>query len=215
MKISTIVLTVGLLALAACHNDTRPAWQTAEVAPHLDIPTGVDTPGLGDEMVVPGAAQVDAADVGRDARPPTSVSLVSNGDVASTWQVVTAKLDTTGIGTIQARNDQAHQLALAIKGSELPGADAGLWTRIFHNTPDPNRDYLATIGVKSINGETLIDIDGDGRAVLHLATVVKSVSISDAAADKQGIDPDAPKALNSLERQPSRAGRDASGQRVD
>lgn len=176
MKIAPIIIFACLPALAACHHDTRPAWQRAEAVPHLDIPADVDAPGRSAEMLVPGAEDSKTVTVADSLRPPVGITLYSDSDVAATWVLVTSKVDALGEHTILDRDDAARSLDLTIKGSSLPGANAGFWHGLFHNTPDPEQDYFASVDVKSVNGETLIALDGDGRAVLYLKSLIKGTS---------------------------------------
>ncbi len=207
MKFSTIILLASLPLLASCHRDTRPEWQQAEAASHLKIPEGVDTPGRSAEMVVPAASGKVEGTVHDDTTPPTSMSLVSDSDIDGAWQVVTGKITGAGIGAIVSRDDAQHQLGLKIKGSELPQPERGFFSRIFHSGPDVARKYYAAIDVISQNGETMVNIDGDGPAVLHLGSMLEGKSLKPVAQKGGDVSRAAPRRI---EFQQS-GGMDASG----
>ncbi|MGA7296548.1 MAG: hypothetical protein WBW92_03425 [Rhodanobacteraceae bacterium] len=207
MKFSTILILASLPLLASCHRDTRPEWQQAEAAPHLKIPGGIDTPGRSAEMVVPAASGRVEGTVHDDTTPPTSMSLVSDSDIDGAWQVVTGKLTGARIGAIVSRDDDQHHLGLKIKGSELPQPESGFFSWIFHNGPDPARKYYASIGVISQNGETMVNIDGDGPAVLHLGSMLEGKSLKPVAQKGGDVSRAAPRRIQFQQS----SGMDASG----
>mgnify|MGYP006909076295 CR=1 FL=1 len=177
MKRTYLLILASLPWLAACHPDTRPEWQQAQAAPHLEIPAGVDTPGRSAEMVVPPASGDVEGAVHHDAAPPTSVLMTSDKDTDAAWQTVTEAIAGAGLGKVISRDDQQHRLGMMIKGSALPQPRRGFFSRLFRSKPDPNREYYARIGVDSENGETVVKLDGDGRAVLHLGDILESPTL--------------------------------------
>ena len=177
MKYSLLLIIASLPLLAACHHDTRPAWQKAEVAPHLKIPAGIDTPGRSAEMSVPAATGQVEGEVHDDTAPPSSVTLTSDQDTSAAWQDLTAKIEKLGVGTIISRDNQQHHLGLVIKGSDLPGPQGGFFSRMFASKPDPSRDYYAMVGVASENGQTVVNVDGDSRAALHLGQLLQGPTL--------------------------------------
>lgn len=208
MKLFYILILASLALLASCHRDTRPDWQKAEAASHLQIPNGVDTPGRSAEMTVPAATGNSEAMVHDDTTPPSGVSLTSENDVDTAWQTVNDRLTSAGVGTIVSRDDAKHDLSLNIKGSELPKREVGFFSRMFRSKPDPSRNYFATVDVLSQNGQTTVNINGDGRAVLQLSAMLEGGSLKPMAQKGGSVSTAAPRTdrlRNSGE------GRDASG----
>lgn len=177
MKHTRMILIACLPILAACHHDARPNWQRAEAAPHLTIPDGIDTPGRSAEMSVPAASgQVEGA-VHDDTSPPTSLTMTSDQETGVAWQTVTDRLQASGTAQVVSRDSQEHDLSVSIKGSQLPKPDGGFFSRMFRSKADPERDYFAHISVASENGETLVTLDGDGRAVLYFGHLLEGKSL--------------------------------------
>ncbi len=182
MKYSSLLIIACLPLLAACHRDTRPDWQQARVAPHLEIPAGIDTPGRSAEMSVPAAVGKVEGSVHDDTTPPTTVAMTSDQDPAAAWQTVTDRLKAADAGQVISRDDQEHNLGVSIKGSQLPKPEGGFFSRMFRSKPDPKRDYFTHIKVISENGETFVNLDGDGRAVLYFGHLLEGKSLQFAKA---------------------------------
>ncbi len=211
MKLFYILILASLPVLASCHRDTRPDWQKAEAASHLEIPSGLDTPGRSAEMLVPTATGDGNAMVHNDTTPPSGLSLTSEDDVDTAWQTVNDRLTSGGIGTIVSRDDARHDLSLNIKASELPKRSGGFFSRMFRSKPDPSHNYFATIGVLSQNGQTTININGDGRAVLQLSSMLEGGSLKPMAQKGGSVSTAAPRTQRLRN---SGATRDASGKPV-
>lgn len=210
MKLSYILILASLPVLASCNRDTRPDWQKAESAPHLTIPASVDTPGRSAEMVVPDATGDSEAMAHNDTTPPMGLSLTSEDAVGTAWQTVSNRLDSVGIGTIVNRDDVDHRLSLNVKGSELPKREDGFFSRLFGSKPDPSRNYFAVIDVISQNGQTMVNINGDGRAVLPLSSLLEGGSLKPVAQKGGAVSTAAPRTPL---RDSGNVQRDASGRR--
>lgn len=187
MKLSILVVLAGALVLASCHRDTRPGWQKAEPVSHLTIPAGIDSPGRSAEMVVPESAGTIEGSVRDSAVPPVTVSLASDSDVEATWQKVVNRLEADDLGQVVRKDDADRQLSMTVKGSMLPGPQGGYFSRMLSSKPDPKRDYYAHLSVISENGQTLVNIDGDGRSVMYVANGLEDQSIRQLGTDSDEV----------------------------
>lgn len=186
MRTSFIFLLALLPVLAACHRDARRNWQGATAVPALEIPADLDRPGRSAEMRVPGAQDVITTDTPDPSSPPTSIALLSSADVAATWAAVAARLERSA-GSVSEVDGAGHSARFGIRGDALPERKRGFMARLLADKAEPLREYAAMISVDSENGETLVNINGDGRAVLYLDDLLLGDGISNLGDDDKGV----------------------------
>lgn len=168
----------------------------------LEVPPDLDTPVSTNELVVPAtgtsaarsaSASTAASPAGASAAPttaPPSNADLSGGDlrvadsVAHTWQRVGLALERAQVGTLSARDENAHTYTLDFNGTvEVP--DEHHWySRVLHpfsggGTTTKTTTGRITVRVTEDNGGSKVSVEGDSTdksaadSARHVAQVLR------------------------------------------
>lgn len=185
-----LVTLAAVASLSACswfHHRSDYYTGAVETRP-LEVPPDLDTPPTANEMVVPqsgsGAAGSSAA------APAPAVSSVSATDlhvadsVAGTWQRVGTALDRAKLGSVSARDQNAHTYSLDFKGtvSTRPEGEHHWYSAVLHHLGFGEEDVSARLTVQVVEeaGGSRVSVRGDNNekttadAAHHVAQVLSS-----------------------------------------
>lgn len=170
-----LVWVAALLVLGGCSIfEPSEEWKQAEVAEPLQIPPQLDTPGTSAEMQVPTADNTTPALVEDKSPPVLDRTLGVPLPAEQAWQALGATLDKQSDLTVAQRNADQLSYRVIIRGAELlTEADRGFFSKLMHNGPDPDRDYMADITVVGNGDKSTMQINGDALAVMHLRELLQ------------------------------------------
>lgn len=165
-------------ALPACgwfHKKADYYTQAAETRP-LEVPPDLDTPPTTNELSVPQAGANAPAGTGASVVPISSTELRVAGDVADTWRKVGAALDRGRVGTVSARDENAHSYTVDFTGSvsTRPEGERHWYTPVLEHLGFGEDDK------KEITRHVTVAVAADAAG--------SRVSVSSDGADRLGAD---------------------------
>lgn len=174
MMTKKLVWAPAILILAGCSIfEPSEAWKQAEVAQPLAIPAELDTPATSAEMQVPETTETRA--VVEDKSPPVldqSLNVPVPAELA--WKQLGVTLESASFGTVLASDASDFSYRVAIRGADLiTDKDRGFFSGLFHDGPDPDRDYIANVTVVGNGDQSTLQIDGDALAVMRLRELLQ------------------------------------------
>jgi uncharacterized lipoprotein len=166
-----ILVTVAAAAsLGACswfHHRSDYYTGAVETRP-LEVPPDLDTPPSANEMVVPQSGSSAARSSGGATAPPAVSSLGETDlhvadSVAGTWQRVGMALDRAKLGTVSARDENAHTYSLDFKGtvSTKPEGEHHWYSAVLHHLGFGEEDVSAKLT------DQVVEDAGGARVSVH------------------------------------------------
>lgn len=179
--VRNVVMAVCLPLLATgcslfrSHNN----WEKAAASRPLEIPPDLDAPASGNAMVVPplgtNVAPPPSHRAGGGAPSQLGVDGLHVADgVASTWQRVGLALERAQLGTVDARDENAHTYAVTLNYTRTAGKQGGWFKRMFSSTPKPESvTGQVNIGVSADGSGSRVSASGDRDAVAKVLELLR------------------------------------------
>ncbi|HXS72473.1 MAG TPA: hypothetical protein VN725_00370 [Rhodanobacteraceae bacterium] len=201
MKKSRLVLSMALagslILLSACqtirsHNPFRHReadYKSAQQANPLEVPPGLDNPPSSEALSIPNPGgmppvtvngqQVNGANGATAAAGATfsgnSLSLAD--DPAGAYRRVGLALERGGIGTISARDDNAHtyQLAVNTVATTQTAPQGGFLHRLLHHSHSETRTVTGAVTVSIVpsGSGSVVNAQGDQDAVERVLSMLQ------------------------------------------